>query len=576
MDAVSGTDEASDGAASLGGDRVDPLEQARTALRGGDGAGARASLGALDDEAVRTGEALEVLARADYLDFDFGGAIERWERSYGAYRAAGDTSGAIRVARTLAGMYHSVLGQFAVSGGWMARAQTLVEDTDDAEQRGWVALNIGMFEPDRAAKDARLREALAQARLRGDAALEVAALGYLGASLVHGGSTAEGMRLLDEALAALAGDEVDDFFVIEEVFCQLFSACEHARDVARAEQWIAVGEAIAARRNLPAVSAFCRTHYGGVLTAAGRWTDADAALTDAVRLWAVGNRSSILRGGALVRLADLRVRQGRYEEAEALLAGAELADATEAARTRAAIRLASGDAAAARDLLEAVLGDVPPSGAHAIELLGLLVEVLLALGETAEAERRLDELAGATRGAHSAYSLAVASLAKGLVCLATGRGDPHACLRAALRDFSRAQVPLETALVRLRLAETLAPERPSAAIDEAQAALATFERLKAVRHADAAAALLRSLGVRPATSRASGDDALTRREAEVLHLLGNGLSNPEIAARLYISRKTVEHHVSNVLAKLHLRSRAEAAAYAVQRPAGAPSEPAAE
>jgi hypothetical protein len=110
------------------------------------------------------------------------------------------------------------------------------------------------------------------------------------------------MAMLDEALAAVNGGEVDDVSALEEIFCRLFAACERAHDVRRAGSWIRVGEAVAARCGLPAVSAFCHTHYGAVLTAAGRWPEAETALSEAVRLWGVGQRSA-LRRGALVRCA---------------------------------------------------------------------------------------------------------------------------------------------------------------------------------------------------------------------------------------------------------------------------------
>jgi DNA-binding NarL/FixJ family response regulator len=60
---------------------------------------------------------------------------------------------------------------------------------------------------------------------------------------------------------------------------------------------------------------------------------------------------------------------------------------------------------------------------------------------------------------------------------------------------------------------------------------------------------------------------VTRREAEVLHLLGEGLSNAEIAERLYLSVRTVETHVSSLLTKLGVRSRGQLTALEVARPA---------
>ncbi|HKP90933.1 MAG TPA: helix-turn-helix transcriptional regulator, partial [Thermoleophilaceae bacterium] len=82
--------------------------------------------------------------------------------------------------------------------------------------------------------------------------------------------------------------------------------------------------------------------------------------------------------------------------------------------------------------------------------------------------------------------------------------------------------------------------------------------------ADRAAALLRELGASGRSAARGERDELTAREREVLRLVVAGLSNAQIADELVIAPKTAEHHVSHVLAKLGVRSRAEAAAHAVR------------
>jgi DNA-binding NarL/FixJ family response regulator len=137
-------------------------------------------------------------------------------------------------------------------------------------------------------------------------------------------------------------------------------------------------------------------------------------------------------------------------------------------------------------------------------------------------------------------------------------------LNSALDGFAKAQLPMELARTRLEMAYALVERSPEVAIAEAKAALEDFERLDAGQYADAAGALLRSLGA-PIRTGPKGYGALTRREAEVLKLISAGLSNSEIGDRLYITRKTVEHHVGNGLSKLNLRNRAEAAGYALRQ-----------
>jgi DNA-binding NarL/FixJ family response regulator len=123
--------------------------------------------------------------------------------------------------------------------------------------------------------------------------------------------------------------------------------------------------------------------------------------------------------------------------------------------------------------------------------------------------------------------------------------------------------PLLTGVIRFVLAGVLPS---SEALVEARSALAIFDRLGARAYADRTKALLRRLGDSERTRTASLPVAvgtLTGREADVLELVRQGLTNAQIGERLFISPKTAEHHVSSVLGKLGVRSRTEAAALAL-------------
>ena len=115
---------------------------------------------------------------------------------------------------------------------------------------------------------------------------------------------------------------------------------------------------------------------------------------------------------------------------------------------------------------------------------------------------------------------------------------------------------------------TAGPAR--AALDEA---LQLYGQLGAAWDARRAASRVRPFGIRPGVARAavvrnSGWAALTATERQVAELVAAGRSNPDIAAQLFISRRTVESHVSRILAKLQVSSRWEVRTVAEQAAAG--------
>ncbi len=535
----------------------DAIASGVAALARGDWAAAREAFQSSLDQA-ETAEALEGLSDALFWLEEIGPSLEHRARAYSLHREHGDRRRAARAALWLAIGNASALGNGAVANGWLQRAETLLEESGPCAEQGWFHQLRGKMSPDAATTARHARQAVEIARRHGDTDLEVWALSEQGRALVSMGQVDEGMAMLDEAVAAATAGEARSFFVVGNACCNMLSACDRAADFVRAVQWCRVVDEFTRRCHFPPIFHFCRVVYGGVLIATGRWDEAERELKSAVQ--AVERRYPFEKAHSLSRLALLCVRRGRLEEAGQLLAGLETQDA--ACEAAASLYLARGETDLAVALLRRRL-DSTGDGLPAVPLLQLLVEASLRTGDVEAAGAARERLQQIAARSGRPPLQASARLAEARVDTAATGTPSHVAFEQACALFERSGMPFEAAVSRLEWARALAGTQRPLASEDARLALTTFEALGAQPHADQAAALVRELGggSRPGP-RVPGE--LTRREGEVLGLLGHGLSNREIGQRLFISPKTVEHHVGRVLSKLALRSRTEAVAWVLR------------
>jgi DNA-binding NarL/FixJ family response regulator len=136
----------------------------------------------------------------------------------------------------------------------------------------------------------------------------------------------------------------------------------------------------------------------------------------------------------------------------------------------------------------------------------------------------------------------------------------------ALRGFVQLEMPFEATRTRVLLARAFGELDPEVAEAEALAALTAFETLGALTDVDATTTLLRELETRTRNQYRKTTDrgGLTQREAEVIRLVAQGLSDKQIATKLVLSRHTVHRHIHSILTKLDLPTRSAAAAYAAR------------
>lgn len=514
-------------------------------------------------------EALEGLGKATWWLANDGSTLEAPERAYQIYFRRGDRRSAARVATWIGVEYAGIRGDLVVGGGWLKRAAKLLENEPPCAEKGWVSLweaHMSLLaENDPEAARDHLDQASKVAASMAIPDLETACRALEGVQLVRGGRVEEGMKRLDETTTAAIGGEFEDFHSVGNLCCYLLTACEQVRDYGRAAQWCERVKEYNRRHQFENCLTWCRRHYAMVLMWRGQWTEAESELETMISAFGDSAPAAVSEG--TIRLAELRRLQGRWEEAEALFDQLEFYPI--AILGRSAMAIDSGDPETALGLADRYLRRLPRDNRiDRIPGLDLKVRALALLQRAEEARQSLDDLGRLSEFTGTDPVRALFLSDQG--CLLAAAGDHESAARSfedAMELFERSGSPYETSRARVQLAESLLRlGRADAAAKEAGAALAVFERLGARADVDATLRLLRRpepAAAMPSPGNAAGG-TLTAREREVLALVAGGLSNQEIAARLFLSEHTVKRHVANLLGKLDLPSRTAAAAYAVR------------
>jgi DNA-binding CsgD family transcriptional regulator len=502
---------------------------------------------------------LQRLATALYLTGREAESADVWARAHQESLRRGDVEGAARSAFWLASglqEHHELARALA----WISRAQRLLDESRrECVETGYLRLALALdaiLKGDPASAHTLFAEAATIGERFRDPDLMALARQGLGRILIRMGRTREGIRLLDEAIVAVDAGDVSAL-AAGDVYCSVIEGCLEVFDLRRAREWTtALTRWCEAQPDLVPYSGQCLTRRAEILQMQGAWADASAAAAKACERLGLraGHPAS---GAAFYRCAELCRLRGDFPAAEAAYrAASRFGRAPQPGL--ALLRLAQGQTDVAATAIRLAMDDARPGPAR-VRLLPALAEIMLAAGDVASARAAAEELTALADDLDAPVLHAMAAHARGAVLLHEGDGrSALGVLRHAWTIWQETEAPYEAARVRvvIGLACRAVGDRDAAEM-ELDAARCVFAQLGAATDLARVDAL--GSGV-----PAGATHPLSARELEVLRLVAAGRSNRAIASALFISERTVERHVSNILSKLDVPSRAAATAYAYE------------
>jgi len=530
-----------------------PLESVHDALRRQDW---QAALAGARDASVDT-----PLLEADRLDSEAEAAwwlgrldecIVAREAAYRIYEEQDDQRRAGQCAVWL-WEHHAICARPAAASGWLRRARRALED--DTECAAYGSLLLREAETAHGAGDLVRAEQLATTalglgrRLRSPD-LEAEALQTQGRILIDQGQVDDGMAHLDEAMLFAVEGRLGPF-ATGKVYCSLIAACEEIGDFDRAAEWTEATMRWAQQHPFAIFPGICRLHRAIVLKRRGVLGTAEEEAARACEELAESHVAN--SAAAWAEVGDIRRRLGQLDQAEGAFARSQAVSGAPCGGL-ALLRLAQGRFEEAMTMItRCVAQQSNPLGRAG--LLAMLVQIAVGAGELDAANRALAELETTAATFGTASLRAIEQSTRGRLLLADADPTATVVLQQAVESWHGLGVPYEEATARTLLGQALRR---------------TGDEIGAAASFDAASRLFDQIGARLDAREALGDRkpalpaGLTEREAEVLRLVAGGLTNNEIAAKLFLSPKTVSRHLSNIFTKLGVSSRASATAFAVE------------